>query len=99
MSLPNTLQGLPARTSWADSLGLWTFTFVALYRGQASSTAGSTSTARATSAAVPSKERNPVTTLNRRGVGSIVGKTVGYNVHVPRIEFPQFMLDAREGFV
>jgi hypothetical protein len=30
MSLPNTLQGLPARTSMADSLGPSTLTFVAL---------------------------------------------------------------------
>ena len=35
----------------------------------------------------------------RRGAGSVVGKTVGYNVRVPRLKCPQFILDAREYFV
>jgi len=72
MSLPKTLQGAPARTSLAVNVGPSTFTLVALYPGQASNSAGSTSSARATSGAGPSKEKSTVSTPQRRGTESIV---------------------------
>ena len=74
MSLPNTLQGVPARTSLADSLGPSTSMLVAVYPGQPSKSAGSTSTARATSTTgLARKTRNAMTTPRRRGMGGIIG--------------------------
>jgi hypothetical protein len=70
MSLPNTLQGVPARTSVADSLGPSAFTFMALYPGQRTSNA-----AESTFAALEKRmlaARSVISTPHGRGTGSIV---------------------------
>jgi hypothetical protein len=72
MSFPNTLQGVPARTSLAVSVEPSTFMAVALYPGQASNTAGSTSSARATSVTAPRKENSASSLPHRLGARSIV---------------------------
>jgi hypothetical protein len=72
MSLPKTWQGAPARTSLAVSVGPSTFTLVALYPGQASKRAGSTSSARATSGVVLSNVRSVASAPQSRVTGSIL---------------------------